>query len=149
MRSQPRSFRYGARYKLTVPLGLMFTVVAAEMSYLALQSGTAGRIFDGVMAGIAAVLAVSMLRAVIARAKGARRVVLGASELIAPIGLGSPDITIRYRDVRKVELGGAAGFARTLRVEHNGGTWQLAGAMLGTVGELDELASLLRTRTGR
>ena len=145
MKPHPRSFRHGPRYKLTVPLGLMFAVVAAEMSYLALRSGTAARIFDGVVAGIAAVLAMSMLRAVFARARGTRRITLGAGDLTAPVGLGAPDVTIRYRDMRKVELAGI-GFARTLRVEHTGGAWQLSGAMLGTVGEMDELAALLNVR---
>jgi hypothetical protein len=54
------------------------------------------------------------------------------------------DVTIPLRDIRALELTGPPGFARILRVRHAAGELAIAGVMLGSVGELDEIHGLLK-----
>ncbi|HEY1737186.1 MAG TPA: hypothetical protein VGI86_00660 [Acidimicrobiia bacterium] len=140
-----RSFRYGARLTVTVPLALVFAAFAAAMAFLAMHSGTVMSVVDAVAAMLGALFAGGMGLAVIARVRGKRRIVMGKQEITAPIGVRGPrEVAIRYRDIRDLQLAGTDGFSRTLRIRHVGGEHVIAGVMLGSTGELDEIHSLLK-----
>ncbi|MEP6859835.1 MAG: hypothetical protein ABJE66_04395 [Deltaproteobacteria bacterium] len=134
-----RSFRYGARFTVTAPLAAVFTVVAAEMVMLAVPATTTWRIVFVGVGSIAALLAIAMLREVVARIRGKRRIVVATRELVMPEGGG----TVRFRDIQGLELKGA-GFQRVLEIRHANGTLEISGVMLGSVGELDEIHGLIK-----
>jgi hypothetical protein len=143
----PRSFRYGARLTVTVPLALVFAGFVAAMAYLAANSGSVMRVVDSGAAVLGAAFAAGMIYAAITRVRGTRRIVLGKHEITAPIGARGPrEVTIRYRDIRELELAGTAAdaFSRTLRIRHANGVHTISGVMLGTTGELDEIHGLLK-----
>ena len=134
-----RSFRYGARFTVTAPLAAVFTVVAAEMVMLAVPATTTWRIVFVVVGSIATLLAIAMLREVLARLRGKRRIVVATRELVMPEGGG----TIRFRDIQGLDLSGV-GFQRVLKIRHTDGSLEISGVMLGSVGELDEIHGLIK-----
>ena len=141
----PRSFRYGARLLVTLPLAIVFTVVAAEMVFLASTATRYWQIAFVILAALALLLALSMGREVVVRLRGKRRIVVTARELTVPgTDRGTPTVTISFRDIRKVELGAGPGFKRVLKIGHTGGEVVIPGVMLGTVGEMDEIHALIK-----
>lgn len=146
-----KSFRYGARLKVTAPLAAVFLVVAIEMVMLALRTTTYWRIGLGVVATVATMLAAAMLRETIMRLRGKRQIVVADRSLTVPsTERGKTDHTIPFRDIRKLELvGEPRAFNRTLKIQHANGEHEIYGVMLGTVGELDEIHALIKaTRKG-
>ena len=140
-----RSFRYGARFIVTAPLAAVFGVVTAEMVMLGAAATTTWRIVFIVVGSISALLSLAMLREVIARMRGKRRIVVATRELVMPEGGGS----IRFRDIQALELKGL-GFQRVLEIRHTNGKLEIPGVMLGSVGELDEIHGLIKAaRKGR
>lgn len=137
----PRSFRYGARLKVTAPLTLVFLAVAAEMTMLAVNATSYWRIVFVTLDALSLLLALSMGREVVARARGKRRIVVTGREVTVP---ETPPITVPYRDIRKLELTGEPGFKRVLEITHAGGKLEIPGVMLGSVGELDEIHGLIK-----
>ncbi|HET9992301.1 MAG TPA: hypothetical protein VFQ65_27405 [Kofleriaceae bacterium] len=141
----PRSFRYGARLAVTAPLALVFLVVGAEMVMLAIGASLYWRIAYVTLGALAILLALSMVREVVVRLRGKRRVVVTARELTVPsTDRGSPAVTIPFRDIRKLELSAGPGFKRVLKIGHVGGELEISGVMLGSVGELDEIHGLIK-----
>ena len=138
-----RSFRYGARLKITGPLAAVFLATSAEMVWLAASATGVWRIAFGILASLTTLLAISMIRETMVRIRGRRRVVVAAKELVVP-SEGSSDITIPFRDIRSLELVGAPGFGRSLRIRHANGEVAIAGVMLGSVRELDEIHGLVK-----
>jgi hypothetical protein len=139
-----RSFRYGARLTVTAPLALVFVFVAAEMIWLAVAASSYWRVVFAIIASLASLLAVSMIRETAIRIRGRRRIVVAARELVVPTDRKSDDIAIRFRDIRALELTGAPGFNRVLKIRHANGELAISGVMLGSVGELDEIHGLLK-----
>jgi hypothetical protein len=133
-----RSFRYGARLVVTAPLAAVFLAVAAEMVMLALAANIYWRIAFVIIASIACLLALAMLRESITRLRGTRKIMVAPRELIMPA------TTISFRDIRKLELVGPRGFNRVLKIAHANGELEISGVMLGSVGELDEIHGLLK-----
>jgi hypothetical protein len=141
----PRSFRYGARLLVTAPLALVFIIVAAEMVILAISASTYWRIAFVTLGALALLLALSMVREVLARVRGKRRIVVTMRELTVPsTDRGTPAVTIPFRDIRKLELSADLGFKRVLKIGHTGGELVIPGVMLGSVGELDEIHGLIK-----
>ncbi|MFT3695095.1 MAG: hypothetical protein QM831_18300 [Kofleriaceae bacterium] len=146
-----KSFRYGARLKVTAPLAAVFIVVAIEMVMLALQATTAWRIGLGLVGVIATMLAAAMLRETFIRIRGKRQIVIAERNVTVPSReRGKAETTIPFRDIRKLDLvGETKGFNRTLKIQHANGEHEIYGVMLGTVGELDEIYALIKaTRKG-
>ncbi len=115
----PRSFRYGPRLTITAPLAAVFIAVAAEMVMLALAAGSYWRIAFVVIAALAILLALSMVREAAVRLRGTRRIVVATRELIVPgTDRRSPAVTLAYRDIRKLELSADPGFKRVLTIGH-------------------------------
>ena len=139
-----RSFRYGARLTVTGPLALVFVVVAVEMVLLAVAAKSYGRVLFATIASLASLLAISMIRETLIRIRGRRRIVVAARELVVPTERKRDDLTIRFRDIRALELTGAPGFNRVLKIRHANGELAISGVMLGSVGELDEIHGLLK-----
>jgi len=139
-----RSFRYGARLTVTAPLALVFVFVAAEMTWVAVAASSYWRVAFVVIASLAGLLAVSMIRETVIRIRGRRRIVVAARELVVPTDRRRDDITIRFRDIRGLELTGLPGFNRVLKIRHANGELAISGVMLGSVGELDEIHGLLK-----
>jgi hypothetical protein len=135
-----RTFRYGPRLTVTAPLAAVFSVVVVEMVLLAPAASASWRIAFVVVGSIAALLALALLREVLVRVRGKRRIVVATRELVMPDGEG----TIRFRDIRALELTGAKGFQRVLKIKHASGTLEISGVMLGSVGELDEIHGLIK-----
>ena len=141
----PRSFRYGARLLVTAPLALVFIVVAAEMVILAMSASLYWRIGFVTIGALALLIALSMVREVLARVRGKRRIVVTMRELTVPsTDRGTPAVTIPFRDIRKLELSADLGFKRVLTIGHTGGELVIPGVMLGSVGELDEIHGLIK-----
>ena len=140
-----RSFRYGARLAVTGPLAGVFIVVAGEMVVLAVAAGLYWRILFGALATLAGLLAISMVREVVLRLRGKRLIVVSARNVVVPASSRRRrEVTIACRDIRALELAGAPGFGRVLRIRHTGGELEISGVMLGSVGELDEIHGLLK-----
>jgi hypothetical protein len=139
-----RSFRYGARLTVTAPLALVFVFVAAEMVWVAVAAQSYWRVAFAIIASLAGLLAVSMIRETVIRIRGRRRIVVAARELVVPTDRTRDDITIRFRDIRALELTGLPGFNRVLKIRHANGELAISGVMLGSVGELDEIHGLLK-----
>jgi hypothetical protein len=139
-----RSFRYGARLTVTAPLAVAFLAVAGEMVLLAAAATIYWRVLFGTIAAVASLLAISMIRETLVRIRGRRRIVVATRELVVPTDRKSHDITIPFRDIRALELTGAPGFGRVLRIRHANGELAISGVMLGSVGELDEIHGLLK-----
>ena len=141
----PRSFRYGARLLVTAPLAVVFMVVAAEMVTLAIAASLPWQIAFVTLGALALLIALSMIREVVARLRGKRRIVVTTRELTVPsTDRGTPAVTIAFRDIRKVELSADLGFKRVLKIGHVGGELAIPGVMLGSVGELDEIHGLIK-----
>lgn len=135
-----RKFRYGARLTVTAPLAAVFIAVAAEMVMLALAASTYWRIGFVVVGTIATLLALAMVREVVARVRGKRQIVIATRELVMPDG----GVTIPFREIQGLELKGGQGFRRVLEIRHANGTLEISGVMLGSVGELDEIHGLIK-----
>ena len=141
----PRTFRYGARLAVTAPLAAVFIAVAAEMVMLALAASLYWRIAFVIIASLATLLALSMVREALVRVRGKRQIVVATRELIIPSAdRGGAAVTISYRDIRKLELSGDRGFKRVLKIGHTGGELEISGVMLGSVGDLDEIHGLIK-----
>ena len=122
----------------------MFVVSAVEMVLLAAEASGYVRAVFVTLASLASLLALSMIRETVVRIRGRRRIVLAARELVVPTDRKDQDLTIRYRDLRAVELTGGPGFNRVLKIRHASGELEISGVMLGSVGELDEIHALLK-----
>lgn len=141
----PRSFRYGARLAATAPLGLVFIVVGIEMVVLAIDASRYWQIAFVTIGALAFLVALSMVREVLVRVRGKRRVVVTAKDVTVPsTDRGSSAVTVPFRDIRKLELSADLGFKRVLRIGHTGGELVIPGVMLGSVGELDEIHGLIK-----
>jgi hypothetical protein len=141
----PRSFRYGARLTVTLPLAAVFMAAAAEMVVLALSASLYWRIAFVIIASLVTLFALAMVREVLVRIRGKRQIVIGARALIMPgADRRGPVVTIPYRDIRKLELSTDGGFKRVLKIGHAHGELQISGVMLGSVGELDEIHGLIK-----
>ena len=138
-----RSFRYGARLTVTTPLALVFVFVAAEMVWVAVAASSYWRVVFAIIASLASLLAVSMIRETLIRIRGRRRIVVATRELVVPTDRRG-ETTIRFSDIRALELTGAPGFNRVLKIRHANGELEISGVMLGSVGELDEIHGLLK-----
>ncbi|CAN5156873.1 hypothetical protein BH11MYX1_BH11MYX1_01880 [soil metagenome] len=134
-----RSFRYGARLVFTAPLAAVFLAVAVEMVMLAIAARSSWRIIFVVVGSLATLLALAMVREALVRVRGKRTIVVAARELVMPDGGG----TIPFREIRTLELTGAPGFHRVLKLGHANGELEISGVMLGSIGELDELHGLI------
>lgn len=142
---QTRSFRYGARLTVTAPLALVFLAVAGEMVLLAVAASLYWRVLFVIIASLASLLAISMIRETVVRVRGRRRIVVALRGLVVPTdGRKSHDVTIPFRNIRALELTGAPGFGRVLKIRHADGELAISGVMLGSVGELDEIHGLLK-----
>ncbi|MEO8846181.1 MAG: hypothetical protein ABI591_04885 [Kofleriaceae bacterium] len=141
---QTRSFRYGARLTITAPLAMVFVAVAAEMVWVATAANRYWRVVLIIIASLAGLLAISMIRETVVRLRGRRRIVIATRELVVPTDRKGDDITIPFRDIRALELTGGPGFTRVLRIRHANGELSISGVMLGSVGELDEIHGLLK-----
>ncbi len=135
-----RSFRYGARLVVTAPLAAVFIAVSAEMVMLALAARGTFRIVFVVVGSIAIFLAIAMVREALVRVRGKRTIVVAERELVMPDG----GVTVPFRDIKKLELTGAPGFHRVLKIGHGNGEVEISGVMLGSVGELDEIHGLIK-----
>lgn len=135
-----RSFRYGARLVVTAPLAAVFIAVSAEMVMLALAARGTFRIVFAVVGSIAIFLAIAMVREALVRVRGKRTIVVAERELVMPDG----GVTVPFRDIKKLELTGAPGFHRVLKIGHGNGEVEISGVMLGSVGELDEIHGLIK-----
>jgi hypothetical protein len=141
----PRSFRYGARLAVTAPMAAVFIAVAAEMVMLALAASLYWRVAFVIIASLATLLALAMIREALVRVRGKRQIVVAARELIMPgADRGSAGVTIPYREIRKLELTADDGFKRVLKIGHTKGELEISGVMLGSVGELDEIHGLIK-----
>jgi len=141
----PRSFRYGARLLVTLPLVIVFMVVSAEMVFLASTASRYWQIAFVFIAALGLLVGLSMAREVLARVRGKRRIVVTMRELTVPsTDRGVPTVTIAFRDIRKLELAGGPGFKRLLKISHAGGELEIPGVMLGSTGELDEIHGLIK-----
>jgi hypothetical protein len=141
----PRSFHYGARLTVTVPLAAVFIAAAAEMVLLALSASLYWRIAFVIIASLTTLFALAMVREVVVRLRGKRQIVIAARALIMPgADRGGAVVTIPYRDIRKLELSADGGFKRVLKIGHTQGELVISGVMLGSVGELDEIHGLLK-----
>jgi hypothetical protein len=141
----PRSFRYGARLLATAPLALVFIVVGIEMVLLAVPATMYWRIAFVFVGSLAFLLALSMVREMLVRLRGKRRIVLTGRDVTVPgFDRGGKDVTIPYRDIRKLELSADQGFKRVLTIGHVGGELVISGVMLGSTGELDEIHGLIK-----
>jgi hypothetical protein len=141
-----RSFRYGARLTVTIPLAAVFIAAATEMVVLALSASLYWRIAFVIIASLVTLFALAMVREVLVRVRGKRQIVIAARTLIMPgADRGSAVVTIPYRDIRKLELSaGGGGFKRVLKIGHTHGELVISGVMLGSVGELDEIHGLIK-----
>jgi hypothetical protein len=141
-----RSFHYGARLTVTVPLAAVFMAAASEMVVLALSASFYWRIAFVIIASLTILFALAMVREVLVRVRGKRKIVIAARTLIMPgVDRGGAVVTIPYRDIRKLELVGAGGgFKRVLKIGHTHGELEISGVMLGSVGELDEIHGLIK-----
>lgn len=135
-----RTFRYGPRLKLTAPMAAMFGLVAAEMMMIGFARDGAWRYAFAAVGGVSAFFAVALIREVVARLRGKKRIVVGAKELVMADGK-----TIELKAITAVAIAGDKGFRRELRIEHPAGVATVSGVMLGTTHELDELLGLLRS----
>ena len=135
-----RSFRYGARLVVTAPLAAVFIAVAAEMVMLAVAASGTLRIVCVSVGSIAIFLAIAMVREALVRVRGKRTIVVAEKELVMPDG----GVTVSYKEIKKLELTGAPGFHRVLKIGHANGVLEISGVMLGSVGELDEIHGLIK-----
>ena len=135
-----RSFRYGARLVVTAPLAAVFIAVAAEMVMLAVAASGTLRIVCVSVGSIAIFLAIAMVREALVRVRGKRTIVVAEKELVMPDG----GVTVSYKEIKKLELTGAPGFHRVLKIDHANGVIEISGVMLGSVGELDEIHGLIK-----
>ena len=135
-----RRFRYGARLAVTAPFALVFSLLAAEMMVLGqATSSTAWRVVFITVGSISTLVALGMVREVVARIRGKRQIVVGASELAMPDGTA-----IAVRDITALELRGERDFRRVLEIRHANGKLEISNLMLGTVAELDEIHGLIK-----
>ncbi|MEO6774023.1 MAG: hypothetical protein ABI467_13575 [Kofleriaceae bacterium] len=142
---QPRSFRYGARLTITVPLAIVLLVVAGEMVWIATATSRYWQMVCVTVSALATLLAISMIRETVVRIRGRRRISVTHRELVVPAeGRKQRDLAIPFRDLRALEMTGGPGFRRVLRIRHAGGELAISGVMLGSVGELDEIHALLK-----
>ncbi len=141
-----RSFRYGARLKVTAPLAAVFIAVAVEMTLVASAASSFWRIPCVIIAALAGLLALAMLRETYTRLRGKRLIVIGQRDLEMPgADRKAPGFTLPFRDIKKLELTGIkSDFNRVLKISHANGELEIFGVMLGSTGELDEIHGLLK-----
>ena len=145
-----RSFVFGFRTGHCVRGIVLFGGVAIlDLGWALFATSTVIRAVNGVVAALLALLAAQMVRHLVARVRGTRRVVVGARMLTSPTGfaLGSPTAEIAYGDMRDVTATG--GEKGRVRITHPRGTLEIDRLMLGSDGELDELVGVLRKRVRR
>lgn len=135
-----RSFRYGPRLKLTAPMAAMFSLVAAEMLMIAFARDGAWRYGFGAVGALSTFFALALIREVLGRLRGKRKVVVGMKELEVP-----NVATLQLKDIKSLAIVGEKGFRRELIVGHANGELKIPGVMLGTTAELDEILGLLRS----